>query len=67
MKRATTPDENRAIAALQKVAKIWPKTLILIKHGDSCTIEVKHVADHPDDPAMAESLASVAIRSDACA
>lgn len=62
-----TKEEDRAIRALKRVAKIWPKTLILVKHGDSTTLQVKRLADHPDDPAMATALAYIDIRSEACA
>ncbi len=62
-----THDERLAIASLERLARRWPKTLCLIKHGDSTGISVKHVADCGDDPGNAHSLAIIEIKSDACA
>ena len=59
--------EKRAIALLQKVAKIWPASLVLVHHGDGFGLKVKRAADCPNDRAEAVALAQIDIPTEACA
>ncbi len=62
-----TKEEKKAIRSMIRLAKNWPKTLSLIHHGDGIGISIKHIADLGDDPANAQELAWVNIKSDSCA
>ena len=58
--------EAAAIEALQQVARRWPKTLILVHHGDSGGLAVKRVTASADIAAV-PTIAHIKIRAEACA
>ena len=62
-----TEEEFDAVAALHRAARMWPKSLCLIHHGDSFGLQVKRVDECGDNPADARSLATVKIKTESVA
>ncbi len=64
MRADITPEEAKAIAALRRLAKTWPKSLTLVA---SNFLSVKHSADLMGDAGEAEVLAPISIPVTSCA
>lgn len=62
-----TEDELDAVAALHRIARKWPTSLMLVHHADSFGLQVKRVADCGDNPADAITLATVKIKTESVA
>lgn len=63
-----TAEEKRAVAALKRLARVWPKSLVLVQHTDSPCLAVKSRSDTTDDdPARGEALVSVRLTVLVCA
>lgn len=60
-----TKAEAVAIEALQRVARRWPKTLMLVHHADSGGLAVKRVTTSPDI-ASVPTIVRIEIRAEAC-
>lgn len=59
--------EAQAIQALQRVARRWPSTLILVHHADGGRkLNVKHADGDPDELAARATIADIDIPTEAC-
>jgi len=64
-KQDLAPEERRAIAALRRLEKIWPKSLMLVHHQDSAVLLVCR-AENQEDVRDLPVIARVQIRTNSC-